>query len=141
MVLLLKGWPSTADGGVRAPAVSEYVEDENVNRSADDVAEVPYPKMGALTLAFGLLLMVSVSLTPDWTVTFTVPDPLGTTAEICVSLSTVTELAGVLPKNTDSCPAAPEKFWPVMVMLLPGAPLLALSPVTTGVRFNTSKSP
>ena len=43
--------------------------------------------MGAVTLALGLSLTVSVSLTPDWTVTFTVPEPLGTTAVICVSLT------------------------------------------------------
>jgi hypothetical protein len=43
-----------------------------VNLSALDVADVPYPKIGAFTLAMGLSLMLSVSLTPDWTVTSTV---------------------------------------------------------------------
>ena len=39
-------------------------------------------------------------------------------------------MAAVLPKNTDRWPAAPEKFWPVMVIVLPAEPLVALKPVT-----------
>src|SRR5262245_1668640 len=97
--------------------------------------------MGALTLALGLLLILSVSLTPDWTVTATAPEPFGTTTESKVSLMTVTEGEAVVPKNTARCPAAPEKFWPLMVMVLPAAPPLALRPITTGLRFTTSKSP
>ena len=76
--------------------------------------------------------MLSVSLTPDWTVTSTVPTPLGTSTESCVSLSTVTELAATLPKSTESCPAAPEKFWPLTMIVLLAAPLVALRPVTIG---------
>jgi len=60
--------------------------------------------------------------------------------EIPVSLSTIAELEAVLPKNTERCPAAPEKFWPVMVSTLPAAPLPALRPVTMGARLTTSKS-
>jgi len=36
-----------------------------VNLSDGVKTEVPYPKMGAWTLAPGLLLMLSVSMTPD----------------------------------------------------------------------------
>src|SRR5438874_195554 len=50
-----------------------------VNWSAGDAAEMPYPKMGLLTLLLGLL--GSVALIPDCTRTSTVPDPVGTTAE------------------------------------------------------------
>ena len=60
---------------------------------------------------------------------------------MCASSTKVTEVAAVLPKNTDKWPAAPEKFWPVMVMVLPAEPLVALRPVTRGVRFTTWKSP
>src|SRR6516164_2217624 len=101
-----------------------------VNRSAAEAAEVPYPKIGALTLALGLPLKLSVSPTPDWTRTPTVPVPFGTVAVIWESLTTLTLVAGVVPKRTDRIPAAPEKFWPVMVIVLPAAPLLALRPVT-----------
>ena len=69
--------------------------------------------------------MSSVSVWPDWTVIFTVPEPLGTTALICVSLTKVTVGEAVVPKKTDKWPAAPEKFWPVMVIVLPGLALVA----------------
>jgi len=109
-----------------------------VNWSAADVGEVPYPKTGFLTLSLGLL--GSVATTPDWTVTWTVPEPFGTTAVTCESSTNVTDVAEALPKNTERRPAAPEKFWPVIVTVLPAAPLLALRPVTLGVRSTTSKS-
>ena len=38
-------------------------------------------------------------------------------------------------------PRRAEKFWPVIVIVLPGLAFVALIPVTTGVRFTTSKSP
>ena len=50
-------------------------------------------------------------------------------------------MAAVVPKKTDRWPAAPEKFWPLMVMVLPAEPLVALRPVTIGVRLTTWKSP
>ena len=51
--------------------------------------------MGALTLAFGLLLTLSILFSPDCTVTSTVPVPLGTSTESCVSLNTLTEAHAV----------------------------------------------
>ena len=53
----------------------------------------------------------------------------------------MTGVAVVLPKSTVKWPAAPEKFRPLIEMLLPAEPLPALRPDTTGVRFTTSKSP
>ncbi len=38
----------------------------------------------------------------------------------------------MLPKSTFNLPAAPEKFWPVIVTVEPAAPLVALRPVTIG---------
>ncbi len=46
-------------------------------------------------------------------------------------------MAAVLPKNTDRLPAAPEKFWPVTVMVVPAEPVVALRPVTAGCKFTT----
>jgi hypothetical protein len=52
----------------------------------------------------------------------------------------LTLAAGVLPKRTWRCPPAPEKFCPVMVIVVPAGALGALRLVTTGVRSTTSKS-
>jgi hypothetical protein len=60
------------------PALTVCVE--YLNWSALEVEEVPYPKIGLLTLSLGLL--GSVLLTPDCTVTSTVPDPEGAIAVI-----------------------------------------------------------
>ncbi len=77
---------------------------------------------------------------PDWTVTLTVPEPAGTTAWTRLSLVIEIDVDGVLPKSTWRWPAAPEKFCPMTVTIAPSAPLVALSPVTIGVRLTTSKS-
>src|SRR5689334_14448851 len=67
------------------------------------------------------------------------PEPLGTVAEIWLSLSTLTAGEAFVPKNTDRMPAAPEKFWPLTVIALPGGPFVGLRPVTIGVSVTTSK--
>ncbi len=79
-------------------------------------------------------------VTPDCTITLTVPVPAGTVAVTCESSTTFTLVAGVVPKKTWSWPAAPLKFWPKMVTVEPADPLAALRLVTTGVRLTTSKS-
>src|SRR5579859_4133479 len=94
--------------------------------------------MGSLTLAPGPSL-VSGSYAPDCTFTSTVPEPEGTPTETCESLSTLTAGAAFAPKNTERCPAAPEKFLPVILSELPAGPLLALNPLTKGVRSTNSK--
>ena len=78
-----------------------------VNRSAEDVAEVP-------------LAVV--------TVTSTTPVPAGLVAVICVSVSLVI-VAARLPKSTA---VAPAKFTPVIVTDVPPArgPVAGLIPVT-----------
>ena len=68
------------------------------------------------------------------------PVPAGTTAVTCESSTTVTLVAAVLPNRIWRWPEAPEKFKPAMVMLEPGNPDDALSPVTIGVESTTSNS-
>ncbi len=65
------------------------------------------------------------------TVTSTVSDPAGEVAVICVSLSTLIEVAAVPPKSTS---VAPVKPLPVMVTESPPAaePLVGLMPVIVG---------
>ena len=65
------------------------------------------------------------------TVTSTVPVPAGSTAVICVAETTVTLVAGVVPKSTA---VAPLKTVPVMVTVVPPAtgPEVGLMSVTTG---------
>jgi hypothetical protein len=69
---------------------------------------------------------------PDGVVTEIVPvvAPEGTVVVICVELLTVNEVAAV-PLNLTE--AAPVKFVPVIVTLVPTAPLVGLKLVTVGV--------
>src|SRR5262245_43438902 len=95
----------------------------------------------------------------------TVPVPVGTTTWRCWSSTIVTEPAATTPglsvvtwpldvygglllpggwpggtNRTDRCPAAPEKFAPVTVMVLPAGPLEVERAVTLGLRSTASKS-
>ena len=65
------------------------------------------------------------------TVTSTVPVPAGLSAVIEVSLTTVTFVAGVVPKSTAVAPVKPV---PVIVTSVPPSvgPLVGLTPVTVG---------
>ena len=65
------------------------------------------------------------------TVTFTVPVPAGLTAVIVVGLTTVTSVAGVVPKLTAVAPVKPV---PVIVTTVPpaGEPEVGLMPETVG---------
>ncbi len=67
------------------------------------------------------------------TVTSTVPVPAGLSAVIVVSLTTVTFVAGVVPKSTAVAPVKPV---PVIVTSVPPAvgPVVGLKPVTVGAR-------
>src|SRR5262245_35464556 len=115
-----------ADGGVLS----------KLNRSAADVAEVPYPKKTGLPL-------VSVFVVPDWTRTSTVPAAwAGAAATTWVSERIVTEVDSAIPKSTCSWPAAPEKLRPEIVTAVPpvDGPEVILRPVTTGVRSTTSNA-
>jgi hypothetical protein len=82
----------------------------NVNWSAADVGEVP---AGVVT------------------VTFSVPVPAGLTAVTVVSFTTVTSVAGVVPKSTA---VAPVNELPVIVTVVPPklGPLVGLIAVTAG---------
>ena len=66
------------------------------------------------------------------TVTPTIPLPAGLSAVIVVSLTTVTFVAGVVPKSTAVAPVKPA---PVIVTNVPPVvgPLVGLKPVTVGV--------
>ena len=64
----------------------------------------------------------SASFVPDWTRTSTVPGRLaGDGGRTCVSDTIVTESPRSPPNSTCSCPAAPEKFCPVIVTDVPPA--------------------
>ena len=67
------------------------------------------------------------------TVTSTVPVPAGLSAVIVVSLTTVTSVAGVVPKSTAVAPVKPV---PVIVTNVPpaGGPMVGLMPETVGAR-------
>ena len=109
---------ASAVGGRRGAA--------KVNWSAATTGDVPYPKNTELP-------SVSVRIDPDWTRTSTVPAAwAGATATSCVSDSDRDRRRLDVAEQDVECPAAPQKFWPVMVTDVPPAvgPDVTLSPVT-----------
>jgi hypothetical protein len=60
--------------------------------------------------------------------------PDGTTAVICVALTTVNDVAATPPKRTA---VAPVKFEPVTVTVLPTGPTVGVNEVTTGAEATT----
>lgn len=103
--------PAVAPRVMLSPVTTRGETDEvYVNRSADDVTDVP----------FGVV-----------TVTFTVPVSAGLTIVMAVSLATTRLVPAAAPKFTAVAPVKPE---PVSVAAVPPAmgPLLGLMAVTTG---------